>query len=319
MRRRAVLPLAILVALAGAGAADAATVTVAPGDTLGAVAARAGVSVGALAAANGISDPNRVVAGRVLVVPGAGAPAAAATVTHRVRAGETLSGIAARAGVSARTLARLNGIADPNRLAVGRVLRLPAGVVPGSGAAGPATTTVRVAAGETLSSIAARAGVSPDVLTRMNGIADPNVVAAGTLLRVPAGASGPTREQVAALLATHSARYGVDPALVRAIAWQESGWWQGARSSVGAIGVMQLMPGTASWLGSVVGRTIDPTQASDNVEGGVAYLAWLLRHTSSTTTAIGAYYQGLASVRRRGMLPETKRYVASVLALVGRV
>jgi membrane-bound lytic murein transglycosylase MltF len=122
-----------------------------------------------------------------------------------------------------------------------------------------------------------------------------------------------------ALFRRYGERYGFDPLMLTAQGYQESKLDQSARSHVGAIGVMQLMPGTASWLGSVVGRTIDPTQASDNVEGGVAYLAWLLRHTSSTTTAIGAYYQGLASVRRRGMLPETKRYVASVLALLGRV
>ena len=76
--------------------------------------------------------------------------------------------------------------------------------------------------------------------------------------------------------AQHAARYGVDPSLARAIAWQESRWNQGARSHAGAIGVMQLMPVTARWLGrDVVGRPLDPHRLEDNIEGGVAYLRWL--------------------------------------------
>src|SRR5262249_43241724 len=123
-----------------------------------------------------------------------------------------------------------------------------------------------------------------------------------------------------ALIAEHAPRYGVDPALVRAVAWQESGWSQAARSRVGAIGVMQLMPATARWVGPVlVGRRLDPMRLADNVEGGAAYLGWLVRRTGSVRVAVGAYYQGLRSMRKRGPLPTTRRYVASVLALVGRV
>ena len=134
-------------------------------------------------------------------------------------------------------------------------------------------------------------------------------------------ASAPTSSwQVADLIARHSARYGVDASLARAIAWQESGWTQSARSSVGAIGVMQLMPATAHWLGTdVIGRRLDPERLEDNIEGGVAYLGWLGRHAGDTRTAIGAYYQGLSSLRHRGPYDDTQAYVASVLSLRGRV
>jgi soluble lytic murein transglycosylase-like protein len=125
---------------------------------------------------------------------------------------------------------------------------------------------------------------------------------------------------VADLIDRHSARYGVDASLVRAIAWQESGWTQSARSSVGAIGVMQLMPATARWLGTdVIGRRLDPERLEDNIEGGVAFIGWLGRQSGDTRTAIGAYYQGLSSLRSRGPYDDTRAYVANVLSLKGRV
>jgi soluble lytic murein transglycosylase-like protein len=119
--------------------------------------------------------------------------------------------------------------------------------------------------------------------------------------------------QIRAMIAQSAGRYGVDPALVRAIAWQESGWWQGARSSAGALGVMQLMPDTATWVGSaLVGRRLDPTNARDNIDGGTAYVAWLMRQTTNRNQAVAAYYQGLGSVQRRGMYADTREYVRSV-------
>jgi soluble lytic murein transglycosylase-like protein len=125
---------------------------------------------------------------------------------------------------------------------------------------------------------------------------------------------------VAALLGDHAARYGVDPSLARAIAWQESRWNQSARSSAGAIGVMQLMPATARWLGSdVIGRPLDPHRLEDNIEGGVAYLAWLARRSPGERTTIGAYYQGLRSLQEIGPYDDTVDYVRSVLAFRGRV
>ena len=72
---------------------------------------------------------------------------------------------------------------------------------------------------------------------------------------------------------------------------------------------MQLMPGTARWLGpAVLGRRINPHRMSDNVEGGVAYIGWLLRHTAgSERLAVGSYYQGLGRDPERGASTTTRR------------
>jgi LysM repeat protein len=127
----AVLCAAAALLLTGAASARAATVTVAPGDTLSAIAARSGTTVAAIAAANGLADPNRIVAGRRLTVPSSGGSASSSGASssggsYTVRSGDTLGAIAARAGTSVAAIAAMNGIADPNRIAAGRALRLPA-------------------------------------------------------------------------------------------------------------------------------------------------------------------------------------------------
>ena len=272
-----------------------------------------------------------------------GGSAGAASVT--VAAGDTLSGIAARNGVSVSALAAANGISDPDRIGIGTRLTLPGGSGGGSSEATEATTptsvggsagaaSVTVAAGDTLSGIAARNGVSVSALAAANGISDPDRIGIGTRLTLPGGSGGGSSEAtrsagtrtggrtpgVGSLLEQSAARHGVSTDLVRAIAWQESGWNQSAVSSVGATGVMQLMPGTARWLGQdVLGRPIDRSRVEDNVDGGVAYLAWLIRHMGDERAGIAAYYQGQGSVSAHGPLPETDRYVASVLSLRGRV
>jgi LysM repeat protein len=333
---RLIALLAALVATlaAGVATATAATVTVRPGDTLGAIAARNGTSVAALAAANGIADPDVVRAGRTLVLPSGGTamtPVATGGSSsgggYVVRSGDTLGAIAARHGTSVAALARANGIANPALIRVGRRLTVPAGTAapPGgsTGASGGGSHTVQP--GDTLAGIAARHGTDAAALAALNGIADPNVLSVGRVLRVPgalpsSGGGGASADQVAALLGHHAARYGVDPSLARAIAWQESRWNQSARSHAGAIGVMQLMPVTARWLGSdVIGRPLDPHRLEDNIEGGVAYLAWLGKRSPGERTTIGAYYQGLASLTDIGPYDDTTDYVRSVLAFRGRV
>jgi LysM repeat protein len=257
-------------------------------------------------------------------------PAGAHPTTVTVASGDTLSAIAARHGVSVAALAAANGITDPDRIAAGRVLRLPgatsAGAAPASGRS--AGRTHRVRRGDSLGAIAARYGVSVRGLAAANGIRNPDLVVAGRVLRIP-GASPSSgvvhpvatgRSQVGSMLNAAAFRHGVDPALARAVAWQESGWNQSIMSSAGAVGVMQLMPGTARWLGrDVLGRPLDRHSTSDNIDGGVAFLAWLMRRTGDTRTAVAAYYQGLESVRTRGLYDDTAAYVRNVLALRGRV
>ena len=314
--------------------------TVRTGDTLSGIAARLGLSVGSLVRLNGLRSADLVIAGTTLRVGGATATRIAAGAgggTHTVRPGDTLGSIAVRFGTSVAALARANGISNPNVLSVGARLRVSGGSPVTTSAV--ATTGYTVQAGESLGSIAARLGTSAGALARANGIANPNLVIAGTRLRVPgasaapsqgpltpvtAATSGwgnhPSRSTISAIIARHADRYAVDPALARAVAWQESGWWQGSRSSTGAIGVMQLMPSTAAWLGpALVGHQINPYDPSDNIEAGVAYIGYLLRATGSQRLAIASYYQGLGSVTTRGLLPETESYVASVASFIGRV
>jgi len=106
-------------------------------------------------------------------------------------------------------------------------------------------------------------------------------------------------------------RHGLPPALLRAVAWQESRGRAGAVSSKGALGVMQLMPATAAFLG------VDPLDVEDNLRGGALYLRQQLDRFGSVPLALDAYNAGPGAVKRFGGIPpyrETRLYVASILA-----
>jgi soluble lytic murein transglycosylase-like protein len=107
-----------------------------------------------------------------------------------------------------------------------------------------------------------------------------------------------------------AARFNVDPALVQAVAWQESRFRTDALSPKGAIGIMQLMPATARQLG------VNPNDPAQNIYGGVAYLSMLLtRFNGDTRLALAAYNAGPEAVAQyRGIPPfrETQNYVKSI-------
>ncbi|WP_368383290.1 muramidase family protein, partial [[Clostridium] symbiosum] len=103
--------------------------------------------------------------------------------------GDTLSSIAAKYGTTYQALASYNGIADPNRINVGQVIRIPGSTSGSSGSAsGGQTYTVR--SGDTLSSIAAKYGTTYQALASYNGIADPNRINVGQVIRIPGSTSG---------------------------------------------------------------------------------------------------------------------------------
>jgi soluble lytic murein transglycosylase-like protein len=109
-----------------------------------------------------------------------------------------------------------------------------------------------------------------------------------------------------------SQRYGVDPALVRAVVKVESDFNEAARSNKGAQGLMQLMPDTARQHN--VGNVYDP---EENIEGGVQHLRLLLdRYQGDLPLTLAAYNAGVKAVEKhRGIPPysETKEYVRRVL------
>lgn len=163
--------------------APGGTYTVRPGDTLGGIAAANGTTVAALAALNGIANPNLIIVGQVLRLSGGSAPAptpAPAGGTYTVVAGDTLSGIAQRYGTNYQTLAAMNGITNPNLIRVGQVLK-----VPGGGAAAPKAKTYTVKSGDNLSTIAKNNGTDVATLVRLNGIANANLIYPGQVLRLP--------------------------------------------------------------------------------------------------------------------------------------
>lgn len=137
------LPIGMTVPAAAAlQCATTVTHVVQPGEMLSSIALKYGVSEASIAAANGISDPNRIYAGQRLAISAcAGAPAPStgsggtAQVIHVVQSGETLSSIAQQYGVTEAAIAAANGISDPNRIYAGQRLIITSG---GVAAAAPA-------------------------------------------------------------------------------------------------------------------------------------------------------------------------------------
>jgi hypothetical protein len=122
--------------------------------------------------------------------------------------------------------------------------------------------------------------------------------------------------RVRALLDYWATYYGVDRALMRALAWMESGYQTNLRSAAGARGVMQILPSTWAYVEAVlVGRSIRHT-VSGNIRVGAAFMRQLLREfDGDMASALAAWYQGPRSVRRHGPFQVTRLFVADVLAL----
>jgi soluble lytic murein transglycosylase-like protein len=284
-------------------------------------------------------------------------------VSHTVQPGETLWSIAAANNLTTRTVAAFNGLPETANVVLGSTINVPttvegaaalqaagvqlAGAAPqavapaaSTGAPPPAGSYV-VRAGDTLSGLAANAGVATSQIAAANGLDPSGTLLTGTVLRLPSGAPAPPRASqplpsqrvvpAAAPVATATrlgagdiqsvaTANGVSPSLAAAIAWQESGFNNGMVSSANARGVMQVMPGTWDFVeNNLAGRRLDSNSATDNVRAGVLYLRHLLQQTGGDeSAAIAGYYQGLGSVRSRGLFDDTQKYVANVQALRSR-
>lgn len=122
---------------------------------------------------------------------------------------------------------------------------------------------------------------------------------------VPAGA-----DRYRATFEAAGARYGVDPDLLAAVAWTESGFQADAVSHAGAIGLMQIMPGTAEGLG------VDPRDPVQAIDGAARYLRQQMDRFGDTRLALAAYNAGPGAVEKYGGVPpydETVAYVGKVL------
>ena len=265
--------------------ARATSVQVAPGQTLGGIAATYGTTVSALAAANGMVNPNLVLAGATLLIPsGPDAPTVATTqpTTIVVAPGDSLSSIAVQYGTTVAALVQLNGITDPDYVEAGSQLIVDSST-PATGTASTASTTSSTSTGGALPA---------QVLAH------------------------PDRVQLQPVFHQWAGAFGVPVSLLEAMCWWESGWQADVVSSTGAVGICQLEPQTVSILRIRIGDpTLDATVPADNIEMSAALLHDLLVETGgSESLALASYYQGFASVTQSGMFASTAQYVQGILS-----
>ena len=361
----ATVPPAALLPAAHVAAANPAphgwtTYRVRSGDTLVGIAARFRTTVGTLAARNHVRNARALMVGTVLSVPRTSAPAKAAprskagSQVYVVRNGDTLYGIATRFRVPLASLLKANHFSTRSLILPGQriVVRATAGkaAAPRSQAA---SSTYRVRAGDTLSSIAARHHTTISAIARASKISSRAFIYPGQVLRVPGKGKGtssasssavpdtfngrkypraiaeaaarnrailarrsvPSRSETKAMIVRIARQQGVDPRLALAIAYQESGWSQRAVSPANAVGVMQVIPQGGQWASGLVGRRLDLLTTSDNITAGVVMLRSLGRSTNTMEKTVAAYYQGLGALQKHGMYSDTKLYVRNVMAL----
>lgn len=127
-----------------------------------------------------------------------------------------------------------------------------------------------------------------------------------------------SRARINELIDEYSQKYGLDSDFVKAIVKQESGFNEKATSKCGAMGLMQLMPGTAKAL-----NVADPYNARDNIEGGVKYLKGLMdRFDGDMKLALAAYNAGPNAVKKYNGIPpynETQNYVRNIMSMYQRI
>lgn len=277
--------------------ATGSTYTVRSADTVSAIAARFGTTVGAIIAANDLNARALIRIGQVLTIPGAAtttstaatppttSTSTSAATSYTVASGDTLSGIAAKHDTTVRAITTLNDLSS-SVIYPGQVLRIQGQLVP--------STFLHYT------------------------YPDETVAAANQNKQELLDAGAPSKQEMQDIIRTTAQQMGVDPALALAVAQQESGFDQTAVSPANAIGAMQVIPTSGEWASDLVGRDLDLLDPHDNAVAGVAILRWLVGNAPDLPTAIAGYYQGMGSVSRNGMFSDTRRYVANVQTLMTR-
>jgi N-acetylmuramoyl-L-alanine amidase len=318
--------LVTVVALSVPAEAQAAGYVVQRGDTLSGIAQRSNVSVAALAQANGIQQPDVVLPGQTLYIPApsgsysypsvsgygstvsswtppasTGAVATQGVTTYsapygayQVQWGDTLFGLALRYNTSVATLRALNPSLGPSLIAGQRLnLCTSCGSVSSTAAAPAQLSAAPAYSAPPVSSAAAPVGT-------------------GSSWQSPADSG----LQARALITTYAQQYGLESSLPLAIGEQESGFQQSAVSGAGAIGVMQVLPSTASQISAVMERPVNLYSMDDNIHAGVFWLAHLVaQYGGDERLAAAAYYQGSSSLASRGFYTDTVRYVSNAMSL----
>ncbi|UQB01743.1 phage tail tip lysozyme [Pediococcus pentosaceus] len=167
-----------LILYSNGGGSGTVVYTIKSGDTLSGIAQNFGVSVSNLQTWNNISNANEIYAGQTLLIYNSNG-GGGSKVSYTVQSGDTLSGIAARFGVSVSQLSSWNGISDPNKIYIGQVLSVYT-----SGYSGGGSKSYTIQSGDTLSSIATKYGVTVNQLSSWNNISDPNKIYAGQIITV---------------------------------------------------------------------------------------------------------------------------------------
>jgi LysM repeat protein len=277
---------------------------------------------------------------------------AGTTSTIRVKAGDTLWEIAQRHHTTVAVLKKLNDLPGSGTIYIGELLRVPGAATPR-----PTTRTVEkgytVRPGDNLTLIAKRYGVSVHTIQVRNKLPRSGIIVIGRRLAIPVTVSTkapansathnagrriplkvqrsaarhrtylahhrqPSKASVRKLVYKTAKKIGLDPSLALAVAFHESGFQQRVVSPVDAVGVMQVLPSTGRALSAAYHRKLNLLKVEDNVLAGTLLLSQLVRATGRADLALAGYYQGLGSVRARGMLPQTHAYIRNVTVLRAR-
>jgi LysM repeat protein len=179
-----------------------------------------------------------------------------------------------------------------------------------------------VRSGDTLTAIAARYGTTIAALAKANALDPAKPIVIGRQLRIPVAtaALAAPHADVRSLLDSWSAKLGVDPHLVRALAWMESGFQTQIVSTAGARGVLQTLPSTRDYVETVLAGRQIPNTVDGDIEVGLLYLKHLLTvFHGDERLALAGWYQGERAVREHGVYAVSKPFVANVLGLQQRM